>query len=163
MLDFWSSQKRQIRCSFARENTGEIISQGWRISTLIKTCPRSVFHYTTVASGIHVRRYIVRLVRVLLLLLQLSYGIWRRATMPGLGVSVWRDGCCIVERGGEKSLRVGGKPPTFGRRQQWSALPARTTAGQKCPSALSTPVCRNSLFASVGLVLAWWCRSHASH
>jgi hypothetical protein len=25
--------------------------------------------------------------------------------------SVWCDGCCIVGRGGEKSSRVGGKPP----------------------------------------------------
>ena len=68
---------------------------------------------TSAAPGIHVRRYIGRPVRVLPPFLErLSYGIWRRATMPGLGVSVWRDGCCIVERGGEKSLRVGGKPPT---------------------------------------------------
>ena len=68
-----------------------------------------LYHST---SGIHVRRYIVRLVHVLLLLLRLCDGICRGATMPGLGVSVCCGGCCIVERGGEESLRVwGGQAP----------------------------------------------------
>ena len=66
--------------------------------------------------AIHVRRYIVRLVRVFCFFCSLNgyltvymYGGVRRCLVFA---SRSGDGCCIVGRGGEKSSRVGGTPPT---------------------------------------------------